>query len=410
MLLRVVLLAVKFLFMLVLARETNSSTVGIYALLTAVTTMTLYFVGAELHTYAIRETVVAQNAPGRSEHFQNHLKFVAILLLAGLPISWSAIRWLKFDDQISFALYALVLFGEVFCQELGRYLIARSQPVASNLIQLLRGGAWMPVAVLCFTAGRMLPLQAILLCWAGGCASAMIFGMWKLRDMFRPGTAISWEWLVRGSRSASFYFVVAVLAQVQNYADRLIVQVNLGPQYVGQLSFFQSFANTMQGFAITGVLSIALPDLLLQVRNDDLPGATQTTNRMLKGCLALGLAISTGVMLFIRPILAIVGKREYEQALDLLPWMLLGNFLIILGQVQHYRLYALRKDGTLMTVALVSTPLSLVVNVFVTRAYGLKGTIGAFVFASLAQTLLKWGLANRAWNVGAERRQFSPEP
>src|SRR5690606_28850812 len=99
--------------------------------------------------------------------------------------------------------------------------------------------------------------------WAGGCLCALLFGFWNMRLLFRDKHWLNLSWLVTAFGSARYYFVVALLTQVQSYADRFIIQFYLGEAKVGLLSFYQSFANSLLGFVQTGVIAILLPSLLL---------------------------------------------------------------------------------------------------------------------------------------------------
>lgn len=397
MLLRAALLGGKFAFVMALARHTAASTVGLYSLIVAIVTIFLYAIGAELHTHAIREVVTTKALRERATHFQNHLLYVLIFFALSLPLAWSVLSWLEIESKISFGWFCLVLLGEVLSQELGRYLAAMSLPVASNFLQLLRGGAWIPVAIWIFWVGWGPPILVTMVCWFGGCVCAIAFGLFRLWPFVSSQLVLSRDWINVALRSSKYYFVLVLLAQIQSYADRLIIQKSLGAHYVGQLTFYQSFANTIQGFVLTGVVSVALPQLLVTVRAGAFDEANRICNRMTIGGISIAGSISLAILLGIGTVLKMLGKQEYDENLHLLPWMLLGNVFLILGQVQHYRLFAMKKDKPLMLIALVTAPVAILANVGAVEVFGLNGIVAAFVIMSFIQATIKWRVAKSAW-------------
>lgn len=392
---RVLLLASKFVFMVALARMTSPATVGVYTLAVTVSTILVYVVGAEIHTYTTREIVGLDSDSARATHVQNHFRFVLAGYLVSLPMAWSALWWLQIDTQMSFMLFAVVLIGEILCQELGRYLLALSQPIASNFLQVLRAAAWMPAAIWGFSSAAYRAGDIVLLCWAGGCAAAAVFGLWRLRPLFTQRQDFSWVWLQNALSSARHYFAVVLLTQAQSYSDRFIVQYHLGEHSVGLLAFYQSFANTVQGFVQTGVISILLPRLLIAVHREDGAGARAIRHRMYRTAMGVAVLLALVMWAGMGTVLSLIGRDEYREVLHLFPWLLLGNVLLIAGQIPHLQLYALRQDHLLMWVSIVIVPLSVVANLVVVPWLGLPGAVAVFVGSAAVQAAVKAVLSRR---------------
>lgn len=399
-LLRGLMLAGKFLFMLALARYTSPATVGVYALVVTVVTMLVYLVGAELHAYTTREVVNPEKGPERDLHIQNHGRFVLVGCLLSLPLAWLVLEWLNIRQQVSMVLLTLVLFGEVLCQELGRYLLVLGRPVASNLLQLLRGAAWMPVAIVLLGHGSLPAVDIVLVSWGGGCALAVLFGLWHMRAFLHKPRALTWSWLRTAFSSSRHYFAVALLTHVQAYADRFIVQLYLGESQVGLLAFYQSFANTVQTFVQTGVVSILMPRLLLATQRHDWSGAHSIGRRMLFTSLAVAGAISVALLVGMPVVLNMVGHPEYEPLLGLFPWLLLGNLLVVAGLIPHLRLYALHRDSLLMRIFLFVVPLAVLANLLLVPRFGVHGAVAVFVGTAALQTAIKFHCARVATRQG----------
>lgn len=395
-LLRGLMLAGKFLFMLALARYTTPATVGVYALVVTVVTMLVYLIGAELHAYTTREVVNPDKGTERDLHIQNHGRFVLVGCLLSLPLAWLVLDWLNIREQVPMALLTLVLIGEVLCQELGRYLLVLGRPISGHLLQLIRGTAWMPIAAFLLQSESTLPaMNAVLASWASGCAIASCFGIWHLRSHLRQRQPFSWTWLRKAVGGSKHYFVVAILTHIQTYADRLILQLHLGESQVGLLSFYQNFANTTQSFVQTGVISILMPQLLLASQRHDWANAREISKTMLTTSIAVAVGISIALMAGMPIVLAMVEHPEYASILDLFPWLLLGNILIVAGLIPHLRLYALQRDLLLMRIFLFAVPLAVIANTLAIPQYGTKGAVAVFVGTAAIQTTLKFYMAHK---------------
>ena len=388
--LRGLLLGGKFLFMLALAQQTTTSTVGKYGLVVTVVTMFVYLIGAELHAYTTREVVNPDKGVQRELHIQSHGWFVITGCLLSLPLIWLVLEWINIRKDLSMTLLALVLFGEVLCQELARYLLIFGHSIKSNLLQLLRSAAWMPFAARLIDNGSPATLDIVLISWAGGCFLAVLFGLWHIRSFFHTCHKLTWSWVCTAFRSSRFYFAVALLTQVQVYADRFIIQLYQGESQVGLLAFYQSFANTIQTFVQTGVIAILLPKLILATQRHEWQSATRIGQHMLFASMGFAIVISLLLLAGMPLVLKFIGHPEYESLLDICPWLLLGNLLVVAGLIPHLRLYAMRRDSLLMHIFLFVAPISVVANLLMVPRFGVQGAVMVFVCVAAMQTAIKF--------------------
>lgn len=399
--LRALLLLGKFVFIVALARYTDPATVGLYALLVTIVTIAIYAIGLEIHTFTTRE-IVSDDEDGRgAEHIQSHLLTVGGAFLISLPVIYGFGIFLAIAGKFSFALLAAVLLCEAIGQELGRYLMVMMRPVASNLLQFIRGAAWMPVPLVALlTTNPAHTIDTILWSWLAGAGAACGFGFWMIRAYFVRPQRYRLAWLGQAFLSARNYLVVALLTQVQYYSDRFIVQRTMGESYVGVYSFYQSFSNTMMTFVQTGVIAVLLPRLLRAAKQDKRDLERKTLTAMLVWSMALAIAIS-GILAVGMPfLLNQVQKATYASALPAFYVLLVGNLLLIAGIVAHLGLYARRRDADLMRVALVIVPLGLLINVFTIPRFGMLGASVTFAATALlelaAKSVLLWRLDRKS--------------
>lgn len=396
--LRAVLLLGKFAFIVALAKFTDTATVGVYALLVTIVSIAIYVIGLEIHTYTGREIVADQGDGQGAIHVQSHFVTVTGLYLIAVPVIWGVTLWLRLDGKFSFAPFAAIILLEVFGQELGRYLLMLSRPVASNVLQFIRGAAWMPVPIVMLLLGHSADaIDTVLWTWLGGSLVACLFGFWRIRRFLMPLHRFNLDWLGTAFQSARHYFAVALLTQVQYYSDRFVVQYFMGESAVGILSFYQSFAGTMVAFVQTGVVSLMLPRLILAGSRDDRMTERHVRRSMFTWAILLAVVISLGLAVGMPFLLQQMNKADYQPALPIFYVLLLGNLILVIGMVAHLSLYARRQDAQLMRVSLIVIPLGLAANILAVTRFGIAGAAFVLVMTASLDLALKYWLLRRSY-------------
>lgn len=392
MVLRGLLLVAKFGFIVALAKWTTPQTLGIYALIVTIITIAIYLIGLELHTFTAREIVSGNSPADKAIHIQSHLFVVFCTYAMVLPLTFISLIWLEIFQYFHFFLFGVVLLLEILCQELGRYLLILSRPVASNALQFIRGAAWMPFAIFLTLNDKSQAIDYILVCWVMGGAVAATFGLWNIREYLFPLVRFRLAWLREASHSARHYFVVALLTQVQIYADRFIIQRVMGEAQVGILSFYQSFAGTMVAFVQTGVISVMLPRLMAAAASTNVVEERKIRAQMFKWAIFLAVSISAALVLFMPALLTQLDKSAYSTALPIFYILLFGNVVLVVSLVVHLSLYARRKDIQLMQISLVIIPLGVIANVIAVPIYGLASAVTIFCIVSVLDLTAKYWL------------------
>lgn len=394
--LRALLLLGKFAFIIALARYTDPATVGVYALLVTIVTIAIYVIGLEIHTFTTREIVSHEDDGRGAEHIQSHLLTVSGTFLVALPVIYGLALFLGIAGKFNFVLLAAILWCECLGQELGRYLMVMMRPVASNLLQFIRGAAWMPIPLVALlTMPPAHTIDIIMWSWLAGAGAACGFGLWKIRGFLMRWQRYRLIWLGEAFLSARHYFVVALLTQVQYYSDRFIIQRAMGESSVGIYSFYQSFANTMMAFVQTGVIAVLLPRLLRAAKQDDREIERNTLKTMLNWSMILALSISCTLIMGMPFLLKQIQKAAYAGALPAFYILLFGNLMLIAGIVVHCGLYARHRDADLMRVSLGIIPLGLLANAMVIPHFGILGASITFAVTALLELVIKTILLQR---------------
>jgi O-antigen/teichoic acid export membrane protein len=280
---------------------------------------------------------------------------------------------------------------------LGRYLLVFGRPVLSNLMQLIRGASWMPFAMLTMYSSSLNAMDVILFYWGIGSMIAAIIGVWYLRSFLQiQKNNFTWSWLRTAFLKSRYYFAVAILTHIHVYADRFIIQLHLGEESVGLIGFYQNFANTIQTFVQTGVVSILLARLLQTTQMFDWQAVHTISRRMLIISLALSGIISIALFISMPLIINKLDRKEYEPLLEIFPWLLIGNIIVVAGLTPHLRLYALHRDSLLMRIYLFIAPLSVLSNMILVPRFGIHGAVAVFVCTAALQTILNFYFARVA--------------
>ena len=390
---RVLVLIGKFAFIVVLAKTTDPATLGIYALLLTVNSLAVYIIGLEIHTFTGRE-IAADRADNRGGvHIQSHLVTVTGVFLLALPVIFGVVYSLNLVGKFHFVLFAAILLAEALSQEFGRYLLMLSRPVASNLLQLIRGAAWMPLpTTLLLLGGGSDPINLVLWNWFAGALAACLFGLWQIRQYLQPRHRYRLEWFVEAFSSARYYFAVALLTQVQLYSDRFVVQYFLGESSVGILSFFQSFASTIVTFVQTGVVAVMVPRLILAADRGDNEEERRIRRSMFSLGMGLALIIAAGLAIALPLLLSVMGKTAYRPGLPIFYILLAGNLAVVTGVVVHLSLYARRRDVQLMKVSLIVVPIGLLSNIVAVPLFGITGAAWTFLIVAMTDLAIKYRL------------------
>src|SRR5205085_11099343 len=127
-----------------------------------------------------------------------------------------------------------------------RILIITSRPVRAYIGVFLRGGVWVyAIAVLMFTMPSSRSLETVLVWWALGGASSIIFAAVSLRGLpwhelrtLRP----DWKWIYSGLLAARPFMLTAAGALTISYIDRFLIDGFAGRTALGIYTFYSTIS------------------------------------------------------------------------------------------------------------------------------------------------------------------------
>jgi O-antigen/teichoic acid export membrane protein len=334
-------LASRFLLVFLLARYLEPAQLGLYGLLTVTVGYSLYLLGFDFYVFTTRELIrhekiywgkLLKDQAVLSLIF--YMVFLPLLLLvfSGGFLPWKLAPWF-------FALLVL----EHLNQELGRLLVALSQPLWASVVLFLRQGSWaIVITILMAMQPQLRSVEMVFAAWSVGAVCALIIGISRVASLRIGGwrTAVDWKWIRAGLKVSLPFFLATLCIRGLFTADRYWLNALAGLDVVGAYVLFAGVASTLMTFLDAGVFSFAYPGLI-RAHHEKHPELFKKYFSQLfwSTCvLSIGFAIVSMVLL---PLLLVwMGKPFYLAHQSLYPWLLGATILYALGMVPHYGLYA----------------------------------------------------------------------
>jgi O-antigen/teichoic acid export membrane protein len=373
LILRGLTLASRFLLSVLLARMLSPDEMGQYGLITALLAFALLALGLEFYSHTLRELVPA-SPTRRAQIIADQIALGAVTFLIVGLLSLLAVLTAVFPSRLA-PWFLLILATEHISLEATRILIITSRPIRAYIGVFLRGGVWVyAIAILMFTKPSSRSLETVLMWWALGSASSIIFAALSLRDLpwrelrnRRP----DWAWIYAGLRTARPFILTAVGALTISYVDRFMIDGFVGREALGIYTFYSTISIGMLSLGAS-VSQQFLPKMIAAYTSG--AAALQKAIRSFFWSL-LGVAggIIVVAAVLISPILATLQLTQYAQSVGVFFLMFPAILLRILADVPSYALYAARADGKLLVCNLGSAIVSILLNIALIPALGIYG-------------------------------------
>lgn len=334
-------LASKFLLIFFLARFLPPVELGIYGLLAATISYSIYFVGFDFYNYTARELLKAGGAGWgwviKSQGALSLVLYAIFLPLLGLVfvkgfLPFALVGW-----------FFLLLILEHLTQELGRFFVAVSEQVFASFILFFRSGLWAIVITLymLFEPG-VRSLNFVLGAWALGSFCALLLGVYKLARMKISGWEheVDWVWILKGLKVASLLLISTLAVRGVFTLDRYWFESLVGLEALGAYVLFMGICMALTSFLDAGVFSFAYPELISRYQARDAVGFRRGVRKLLSNTMILVFLFSAISMLLVGGLSSVLGNPVYNAQLGIFPWVLLASVIYSVGMIPHYALYA----------------------------------------------------------------------
>lgn len=391
--LRAATIGSKFLLIISIARILPTEQLGVYGLFTATVNYSLYVVGLDYYTYTTRELLgrpLSEWAPLiRDQAIFYCIVYVVcfplLLVLFGTGLMpWKLVGW-----------FYIVLAIEHLSQELFRLLVALKRPLLANFIAFLRLASWVyAVLFLYWYTDISKDLTVIWWGWSLGGLAAVGVGLYTLFTQLDWSTlhttAIDRNAMKSGLKISTRFLVATLSLRAVFTLDRYWVESFGTLREVGIYSFYMSMANSISSFLEAGVVMIHSPKIIQAYQRGDIPLYDSHRASMKNALFVWLFFLSLGIVLLMGPLLAFIGKTEFNAQIEVLYWLMGSVVLLGLSNIPHYDLYAKRKDRVLVASAVLSF-ISFAIFVWpLSMKWGMAGVASATTLSMAILLILKW--------------------
>lgn len=361
-LMRGLALAIKALFIVVLAKFINVGEVAIYGLFNACLSLLVFFAGCEFYTYSQRE-IMKEELP-LATNVKGHFLVVLIMTVFVYTIAFVFFDLNAQFDSAVLLLLAIIGLLELISQDIGRMLIATGQIYKSTLVFLIRSALWPLVVVFMFAIDEVYrDISYVYWIWLVSALLSVLFGVRKLGVgvlAFRTAPIPKPSWFVLGIRVSFVYLCSALLIKLVFAVDRFLVGEGGGSAELASYVLFMGMALSMQSFLAATLFSFSLPKLIKSHIGNNYALFRATAINLGINTTVLLVAMNAVLILMAPYILSWIGRDEYLEFSYLMIYTLIVSSSFSLAMMSHQLVYAMRLDKDILYVRLWLIPLAVV--------------------------------------------------
>lgn len=339
-LLRVLSMASRFGFLLVLASAAPVSVVADYGVLAGFVSAAAYLIGFDLYIQASRNV---RRSRTYHTYLSNQLVFSlgAIVVVFALRGIWPTTQ----SGEGYVLLLSLVLLTDFAQQEFARVFLAHGRYQWANVFQFLRLGLWPAMLLVEMTLlGRTAQdISHVLEFWAGVNAVATLGGIVMVTRLvqgfrLRP----SWRLFVAALPRQLLIFSSSAVLLLFSGVDRVLLSSRSGDAYVAAYVFYGSIYGTTLTLIYTGLIN----PYYATWADRSVPWAVKEQKLRQFGIVAVGFAVMAVASLFFGMdiLLGILHRSEYA-GLRFVQFYFIAYVLVsVVGMIPHFTLFAQRRD------------------------------------------------------------------
>lgn len=339
----------KFALLFMLARYLDVDELGLYGLVVATITYSIYPLGLEFYTYSTRELI-----KGPLSKRWGLIKSQFSLYSITYPIVFSLISIIFWGGLLPWSLallFYVILTLEHLSQEIYRILIATTQQLSATIAIFIRQGLWIWISVFFLYAyPELRKLQFILYSWLCGSLCCLIFSIAKLRKVNKGSGCVCWRWVYRGVFSAMPFFISSVFVMAISTVDRYWFESLVNRDALGYYVFYSGLVAALISFLDAAVFSFIYPKLVQHAANSEYDLFSFFLKRMLCYTICITGVFVLSAIFLIDFILALVNRDAGNSYIYIFYFLLFSTVLQVLSYIPHYGLYARGFDKPIILI------------------------------------------------------------
>lgn len=393
--LRGLTLASKFFLILFLAKFLHPEELGIYGLLSATVSYSVYLVGFNFYNYTTRELLGSPRQEwGPMIRDQGAYFLISYALAAPLGLMFFLSGLLPWGYFIWFF---MLLVLEHLGAELNRLLIVQSEQLLASLTLFMRSGLWaffVLAAMFFFPETRT--ITTVFLAWVLGAGGAAIVGLAKIAPIGVEGLVkpINWGWIRRGVLVAlPLLFSTLAIRSIFTF-DKYLMERISGLEMLGVYTLYSGIAYAILSFMEASVFVYMYPKVVRKYKERNIEGYRSTMRRLFYQTISVAAVLSGFAVLAANATASFISNPIYSENKEIFYWLLLAANFYIVSMVPHYGLYSKSLDRPILLINLAGVVVFLAA-VFLSREVlaGIAVPVAAcfsffFIFAAKVTVLL----------------------
>ncbi len=387
--LRLATLAIRFIFILVLAKFLPVTEMGNYGYLTALVGYFIYIAGFEYYTFANRELIKHRDKSDSNIIF-NQLVIYFFGYIVFVPILVFFLNLAKFEVCVIILIVSISVL-EHLCQEWNRILISIEKVTNATFVLFFRGGAWAIIASLVmFIYPGMRTLEFILVIWLLSLSFALIISFYSTPKGILKCQLES-EIILGGLIACFTLFIASIATRGLVTFDRIVIEIISTKEVLAAYSVYSTVGNAIIATVDAAIVSFMFPKIVSAAQNKNMEDFLKQLKIFSKGCVLVSTVSSLTIIILMDNILSWYSNEAYSNYKSLFYGFLVFCMINVLTLPFHIALYALNRDKLILISTLtgffVYSLIMLYTMFFTTDVYGI---IIALISSSIITLVMKF--------------------
>ena len=387
--LRLVTLAIRFVFIIVLAKFLPVAEMGNYGYLTALVGYFIYIAGFEYYTFANRELIKNRDEKDSNMIF-NQLVIYFFGYVIFVPILVFFLNLAKFDGRVIFLIVSLSIL-EHLCQEWNRILISIEKVTNATFVLFFRGGAWAIIAsLIIFIYPSTRTLDFILITWLLSLLLALLISFYSTPKKFLKCKLES-SIIFKGLIACFTLFVASIATRGLVTFDRIVIEIISTKEILAAYSVYATIGNAVIATVDTAIVSFMFPKIIFAAQSRNIENFQDQLRVFSKGCILVSITTSMIVIILMDNILTWYANEAYSNYKSLFYGFLVFCMINVFSLPSHIALYALNRDKLILISTLVGFLVySLIMLYTMLFTVDVYGVIIALISSSLVTFVMKF--------------------
>lgn len=361
---RGITLVSKFLLMFILVRYLNVEDVGLYGLIVATVTYSIYPLGLEFYTYSTRE-IIRSSIPERYILIKSQF----FLYIYTYPVVFCFVFAIFIKGFLPWSIvctFFVILMLEHLNQECYRLLIATSEQTSATVTLFVRQGLWVWICLgIFYFYPELRDLNSVLRLWLLGSLCSFVFSCIKIGVIKVVGTKVNRAWIIKGVRLSIPFLLSSIFIMAISIADRYWYEVLVSREVLGYYVFYSGLVSALVSFLDAAVFSFIYPKLVHYSSIDDWKNFNRQMKTMSIRVILIAIVFVSVSVQIIDYVVLFLGKHIGLMYKNIYYILLISTSFLVLSYIPHYGLYARCVDKPIVISHVASLFIFIVITYFI---------------------------------------------